>query len=377
MAELMQTRMDSGQPTAGGVSVATNPGRGRAMAAGPLPPGFRPRNCTFNAEDWGILARQWFPVARSEDLGEQPMPVTLLDLDLVVYRAGDQVKVWRDLCPHRGVPLSMGWVEGEELICSYHGLRYGPDGQCRKIPAQPDAVPSARFKVAMFPVVERYDLIWTCLDPADGPASIPPFAQWDEPGFQQILPPFVDIAGSAARQVEGFVDVAHFAWIHHDAFADRNNAVVPLYETQVTDGCVRTEYWSNVSNYPKALQHLEPEGFQWLRVFEVYPPFAASLTVHFPGDDRLGILNLASPVSARKTRLFVPIVRNFATDGPLEDVYAFNAQIFAEDQAIIERQKPEELPLDVQEEAHFAADRTSLGYRRLLKAMGLSMTYVA
>ena len=105
--------------------------------------------------------------------------------------------------------------------------------------------------------------------------------------------------------------------------------------------------------------------------------FAASLVVHFPGDDRLGILNLASPVSARRTRLFVPIVRNFDTSGPLEAVYAFNAQIFAEDQAIIERQKPEELPLDAQEEGHFPADRTSLGYRRLLRQMGLSFKYVS
>jgi phenylpropionate dioxygenase-like ring-hydroxylating dioxygenase large terminal subunit len=139
---------------------------------------------------------------------------------------------------------------------------------------------------------------------------------------------------------------------------------------------LRTEYWSTVSNYPKAMQYLAPPGFQWLRVYDIYPPFTAQLKVHFPNDGQLHILNAASPVSARRTRLFVPIARNFDTNGSLDDVYAFNAQVFAEDKAIIERQHPEELPLDLRSEIHFAADRTSAGYRQLLKQMGLSMTYV-
>ena len=76
--------------------------------------------------------------------------------------------------------------------------------------------------------------------------------------------------------------------------------------------------------------------------FEVDVPFFARLTVHFPDHGRLSILNAASPVSARKTRLFVPIVRNFDKDLPLDDVYAFNRQVFEEDRAIVEQQRPED-----------------------------------
>lgn len=169
--------------------------------------------------------------------------------------------------------------------------------------------------------------------------------------------------------------MAHFAFVHDEAFADRDIPVVPAYDTEFTDFGLRSRCLSNVSNYPKALQHLAPADFQWLRVYEVHPPFTAQLTVHFPGEARLHILNCASPASARQTRLFVPITRNFDTTGSLDDGYAFNAQVFAEDQAIVERQHPEELPLDMQEEPHFAADRTSAGYRRLLKQMGLSLAY--
>jgi vanillate O-demethylase monooxygenase subunit len=88
-------------------------------------------------------------------------------------------------------------------------------------------------------------------------------------------------------------------------------------------------------------------------------------------------MNAASPVSARKTRLFVPLAQNFNFDVPTEAIHAFNAQIFAEDQAIIEAQRPEELPLEINAEASFAADRSSTAYRRALARMGLSFRYSA
>ncbi len=335
-----------------------------------------PRECSFSASDWTILARQWFPVAAAASVGAAPLPVTLLDVGLVVYRLAGAIRIARDRCPHRGAPLSMGCVAGDDLICVYHGLHFGADGQCRKIPSQPEVKPPSRFGLTMFPSIERYGLIWTCLDPSGDP-RIPPFPAWESPGVQSVLLPYVDIAAAAARQIEGFLDVAHFAWVHRETFADPDNAVVPRYETRVTEYGMQAEYWSSVSNYAKSQRHREPPGFRWLRSFDVYPPFAAMLTIHFPDEGRLWILNLASPVSARRTRLFVPWVRNFDIDGPVEEIYAFNAKVFAEDQAIVERQLPAELPLERDAEPHFAADRSSVQYRRLLKDMGLTFIPVS
>ena len=225
--------------------------------------------------------------------------------------------------------------------------------------------------MTVLPAVERYGLIWTSLDASAGKA-IPDFPEWADPTFQQIVCPPVAMNAAPGRQMEGFIDVAHFAWVHDKAFADRENSAVPVYKTRPTDYGFRTEYVSSVSNFPKALRHLEPEGFVWRRTFDVHPPFVAFLKVEFPNAGVLRIMNIASPVSARQTRLFVPIVRNFDVTGDIEEVYAFNAQIFAEDQAIVEAQCPEDLPLDLDEEAHFAADKSSVAYRRALKDLGLS-----
>lgn len=339
----------------------------------------KPCYSQFEDQDWRILAQHWYPVARIEDVTSRPQQVMLLDVKMALYRTeSDNIHLVRDICPHRGVPLTKGWVEGENIVCPYHGLQYNAEGQCVKIPAQPELTKiSARFSLTKFPVVEKYGLIWTSIFSRDeSSANFPELDTWDMTEHQSILPPYVDIAGSSGRQLEGFIDVAHFAWVHQQSFATRENPVVPKYLTERTVYGLHTEYVSDVSNYPHGLQHMAPEGFLWKRVFDVYPPFSAILTVHFPQQGILKILNACCPVSYNKTRLFVPLTRNFDTTGDLEAVYEFNAQIFAEDQDMVESQKPEELPLGITMEAHFEADRSSTLYRRILAEWGLSKRYV-
>jgi vanillate O-demethylase monooxygenase subunit len=337
----------------------------------------RPRDCTFDADDWLVLARFWYPVARSEDVGPAPAAARLLDVPLVVYRVGDEVVVADDLCPHRGVPLSMGTGDGSVLACAYHGLRFGAGGACVAIPAQPDARISARMHLRTYPVQERYGLVWACLrpDPA-APAALPAHPGWDDPDFQRVTCPPFDVAAFAGRQVEGFLDVAHFAFVHTATFANPDDTVVPDYTTVTTDYGFAADYWSTVANYPAGVPNPRPD-FRWLRHFEAYLPFTATLTVHFPDEGRLCIMNAAAPVSARQTRMFAPIAKNFATDQPAQEVYDFNLRVFEEDRAIVEAQKPENLPLDPRIEVNIAADRSSVAYRRGLRSLGLSHFFTA
>lgn len=337
-----------------------------------------PRGCTFTEQDWDALAQFWYPVAFAKAITDTPVAATLLDQRLVIWRTAAGVSVANDICLHRGVPLSMGHVENDQIICKYHGFHYSADGQCTLVPANPTAKIPSMLCLKTYPVREAYGLVWTTLT-GDGAQTLnlPDLPEWSNPSYQPILPGSLDIAAAAGRQMEGFLDVAHFAWVHHKAFADRNNPVVPRYEVTTTPGRVHTEYISTVSNFPKGLQHLAPPDFEWLRVFDVFLPFAAILRVHFPEGGRLCILNAPSPISARKTRLFSPLCRNFDQDQPLEPVYEFNRQIFNEDREVVEAQYPEDLPLDLRAESHIEADKTSIAYRKGLAALGLSQKYTA
>jgi vanillate O-demethylase monooxygenase subunit len=341
-----------------------------------------PTNRTFDEQDWNILAQYWYPVARIADLGDPPQAVILLDQPLVVYRAGDDIVVADDLCPHRGVPLSAGTGDGASVTCAYHGLRFGAGGTCIAVPAHPQSKIPARMHLHSYPVAQRYGLVWVCLRPspeaADDPerAPIPVMPHWEDPGFQCLTCPAFDLAAFAGRQVEGFLDVAHFGFVHRETFGDLNDTVVPDYRPVPTEHGFTVDYWSTHTNYGHDDPRTAP-GFQWLRQFSVYLPFTATLIVHFPEGGQLCIMNAASPVSARRTRMFAPIAKNVDTDQPASEVYSFNLRVFEEDRAIVEIQKPENLPLDPRIEVNIAADRSSVAYRRGLRGLGLSTFFTA
>ena len=335
-----------------------------------------PRNCTFTETDWKALAPFWYPIAFSHEVTERPFAAKLLDERLVLFRLSDSsIVAARDLCLHRGAPLSLGWVENDQLQCKYHGICYDKSGQCTRIPAQPDAAIPARLKLTTYAVTERYGLVWVRLVD-NGSVHFPDFKEWNDPDYIQVLPASVAIEAAAGRQVEGFLDVSHFAFVHTESFGERENPEVPDYPLERLPHGFRADYVSTVSNYPHGLKHLSPPGFKWRRLFEVWLPFTAKLTVTFP-NGQLHILNAACPVSARKTRLFVPICRNFDKDAPLQDTLDFNHQVFGEDKDIVEEQYPEDLPIALQDEVHIAGDKSSIAYRKGLAALGLGRSFTA
>jgi vanillate O-demethylase monooxygenase subunit len=335
-----------------------------------------PRDCKFAESDWRALAPFWYPVAFSREVKDKPFAARLLDERLVVFRVNGEITVARDLCLHRGAPLSAGRIEGHEIVCAYHGFRYNSEGQCTCIPAHPGAAIPPKLRLQTFPVRERFGLIWTRLMD-NGPSPFPELKEWDDPNYLRILPNSVEMNAAAGRQVEGFLDVSHFAFVHLRTFGELDNREVPSYSVELTPAGFRADYISTVSNYPSHLKHLNPPGFRWRRLFEVWLPFTAKLTVFFPNDGQLHILNAVSPVSARETRVFVPICRNFDKDAPLQETLDFNHQVFDEDKAIVEKQYPEDLPINLQEEVHIRADKSSITYRQELAKLGLGRSFTA
>jgi phenylpropionate dioxygenase-like ring-hydroxylating dioxygenase large terminal subunit len=76
-----------------------------------------PRNCTFTASDWGVLSSFWYPVAFSREVQSSPLAVRLLDERIALFRLADgRVNAASDLCIHRGAPISLGTIEGDEIV---------------------------------------------------------------------------------------------------------------------------------------------------------------------------------------------------------------------------------------------------------------------
>ncbi|NIR37137.1 MAG: Rieske 2Fe-2S domain-containing protein, partial [Actinobacteria bacterium] len=100
----------------------------------------------------------------------------------VLYRKRDGAAVaMRDQCPHRKVPLSRGRVVGDDIECGYHGMTFGPEGRCVRIPGQSRIPPAA--KVASYPVTESMGLVWLWLGEREQAAATPVFRldAYDDP----------------------------------------------------------------------------------------------------------------------------------------------------------------------------------------------------
>src|SRR5579859_6733951 len=111
---------------------------------------------------------RWYPIAASHDLPfRHVFHGQLLGREFAVWRADDgYVNVWENRCLHRGVRLSLGINDGRELKCQYHGWRYANrTAGCTYIPAHPSDAPARTITNRTFPAVERYGLVWSCLDP--------------------------------------------------------------------------------------------------------------------------------------------------------------------------------------------------------------------
>ncbi len=132
-----------------------------------------------------VIRNDWHVVHRSADLADgEVRKVRLLGEDLAVWRTGGHAMAWLDHCIHRGSRFTMGRVEDGEIVCPYHGWRYGPSGQCTLIPSQPDVPVPKRARAITYHCKERYGLIWVCMgEPSD---DIPALPEWEDPEFVNV-----------------------------------------------------------------------------------------------------------------------------------------------------------------------------------------------
>jgi phenylpropionate dioxygenase-like ring-hydroxylating dioxygenase large terminal subunit len=334
-----------------------------------------PRNCTFTPSDWTVVSEFWHPVCFSSDIGTvKPLAVKLLDEELILYRAGGRVVAAKDICIHRGVPLSFGWIEGEEVVCAYHGFRYGADGQCTRIPAQPDAVIPRKLCLQTVLTEERYGLIWLCLS-GNPRHAIPDWPELDDKGLKQMQLPAGIWKCSSARHVENFNDLAHLSWVHVGTFGNRDLPEVPKYDVDV--GASGIHFVFDYERY--SIEDFGRKGAleQIKYTYDLTFPFYTRLRVLFPDGRNFVAYNLPSPRSARETNVLFRMTRDFDLEGPDDSTIALQTQVLSEDKPFVEGQKPEELPLDLSEEFHIRADRFSTCYRKALREFGLGREFSA
>lgn len=320
----------------------------------------------------------WHPVASQAELAaaaDRPLPVTLFGEEYVLWRDEQgTVQCFPDRCPHRGARLSMGALKtvdgGRRLACGYHGWAFGSGGACRHIPAAPALVPTAAQAVRAFETREAHGLVW--LRPAAGEAALP--APGEVPARAVVCGPF-DVATSAPRAVENFLDTAHFAYVHDGWLGDTAHTEVPAYEVAV-DADGRPGVPKYLAWQPKA-SSTSTEGC-WIEYrYQVLSPYSAILVKQPAAAEPGGAPPLQEayalwtcPLAEERCRVWFTMYTS-DLQVPDAELVAFETTIFTQDQPILESQRPRRLPLSGGE-AHGPADRLSAAYRRYLRELGIA-----
>jgi phenylpropionate dioxygenase-like ring-hydroxylating dioxygenase large terminal subunit len=194
-----------------------------------------------------FLTDSWYMAALARDVRTGALKrQMLLGEPVVVGRMRDgQAFALRDICPHRGVPLSAGRVMPENTVeCPYHGWRFKADGVCSLIPStvEGQTIEANKIRVRNYPVREQDGLIWVYMgaNERDAPKGEPPRVpvanatpRWVE---SQTFPCGIDHA------VIGLMDPAHGPYVHAHWWWHKTPKVKEKHYAPLPNGFIMTRH---------------------------------------------------------------------------------------------------------------------------------------
>ncbi|MCJ2185846.1 aromatic ring-hydroxylating dioxygenase subunit alpha [Novosphingobium beihaiensis] len=326
----------------------------------------------------------WYAAGFSHEFGRDLFARTILGKPLVFYRTQDGAPVaLSDRCVHRSFPLSHSTLDGDTIVCGYHGLRFDPEGACIEVPAQQGPCP-AGIGVRSYALREQGPLVWIWMGDGEPDADLPAGEwigdpQW--PASQQ----YYHLPASYVALHENLLDLTHLSFLHAGTFGTPDFACAPydleLDEERGNFKLIRTVKPTRLP--PVWAEPLKLTGVDAVRqtTSEFAAPSAHLVHGHFyalsdeafPPDTRIITAHLPTPETATTTHYFIHHGRNFAVeDDTVTDFMQQQlAAAFVEDiEGLTALEKlASAIPQDDQFEISLASDRAGVAMRRwLLKA---------
>ena len=300
----------------------------------------------------------WYVAGWSEEFAAGTLHArTVIGEPLVLYRRADGAMVClEDRCCHRFAPLSRGRLEGDELRCMYHGLKFAADGRCTEIPGQ-TSIPE-RACVRTFPVVESGCWLWIWMGAAEqaDPATIPATITRDDPEWR-LGTGTLDYAADYRLINDNLLDLSHLSFAHEKTlgrgqprWADERPKM-----TRLPRG-LRFERWNEddpaagfLSRFGERLDMWTSYDFLLPGIFvqrTAWHPAGAARAAGFgvPDGDPVFVRfddHAVTPVGARSSRYFYAAggSRAVMDEQSAARMLDFSTRAFLEDKGIIEAQQ--------------------------------------
>lgn len=255
----------------------------------------------------GVFIRQrWYVAALAAEVTDRPLGRTILGEHVALYRnAHGRAVALRDTCPHRGYPLSLGRVEGDRLVCGYHGFTFDEQGSCVAVPGQ-DRIPS-RLRVRTYPLAERGAWVFIWMGSGEPDPALLPDTEWLEaaPG-RAVIAGVARIEAQFSLLVDNLLDLSHETFLHAGSIGTPEVASTPI-EVEVDEAGGRVEVYRHMSAV-------------------ACPPFYSNTTGLEGAVDRWQDIEYYPPGFYRLNSRIAPAGRPPLADG--SDDHAFHMKIF-------------------------------------------------
>ncbi|WP_340119409.1 aromatic ring-hydroxylating dioxygenase subunit alpha [Pelagibius sp. 7325] len=332
-----------------------------------------------------FIRNAWYVAGWSRDFGRSLTPLTIMDEDIVVYRteAGRAVAL-TDECPHKRLPLSMGKLKGDAVECGYHGLTFGCDGKCLRVPGQSN-LPSSAW-VRSYPLHEARGIVWIWMGEAEkaDPALAFDMPEFDDPRWAPHYGDALQLESHYLPVADNLCDPAHVSFVHPTTLGSAASEDVPI-QCERQGRTVITSRWIKDAppvGFFKAFGNFGGNVDRW-HYYYMHAPnvavidFGSAAAEDAIGEDerdrgvRLFALHFLTPVSETRTVDHWMHLRNIGLDD--EEMGArMNEQFriaFAEDKAIMEAIQQRERKPPARKPVRIAIDRGPNFLRRIIAEM--------
>lgn len=328
-----------------------------------------------------FIFNEWYVAALGSEIGRKLKARTLLGRQLVFYRQQDGQPVALDnRCGHRSFPLSRSSLEGDTIVCGYHGLRYDATGNCVEVPSQCNC---AGISIRSYPLVEQGPIIWIWMGEPDlaDPAKIPQMPMLEE-GWT-ISCDYMPLKASYVYLHENLLDLTHLSFLHANTFGTPDYAAAE-FDTEIGEDRFILQRYVVPTRLPPVWA--KPTGLEGRDAARITTSDFVSPALHIVHaqfydialdkserpDTRIKTAHIPTPETATSTHYFVVHGRNFAhADNSITD-FMHQQLMAAFHEDIVGLEAMEELLSNMSPEDDFfeisvKSDIASVAMRRYLK----------
>ena len=305
-----------------------------------------------------FLMNCWYVAAWDHELIDGKLLArTILDRPVVLYKGDSGKAVALDnRCCHRGAKLSEGRLEGDNLRCMYHGLKFDATGKCVQIPGQDNVPP--KLGVRSYPVAERDHLVWIWMgDPAKAdPAHIIDIPYLHDAAWRG-MPGYMHYDANYLLIVDNLSDFAHLAFVHARTLGGSEEYAFktkPVAIERLETG-FRVERWHMNANPPpfhkKVVRNNDPIDRRNIGLMHVPGIFllesmfasagSGAETGNLAGAKQYRNCQFFTPETQRSTHFFWNYLHDYDLHDPMVALSLYGSLVegFMEDKAIIENQQ--------------------------------------